>query len=76
VLAEHRAALDALRVDLTSAKSPYAGVVEAATDALGASSRADREALRRYRAHGPPSERVGLEPFAPPEIIHLGVTRR
>jgi nitrate reductase delta subunit len=54
----------------------YAGVVEAATDALGASSRADRDALRRYRAQGPPSERVGLEPFAPPEIIHLGVMRR
>jgi nitrate reductase delta subunit len=76
VLAEHRGALEALRGDLTKDSSPYAGVVEAATDALGASSRADRDALRRYRAQGPPSERVGLEPFAPPEIIHLGVTRR
>jgi nitrate reductase molybdenum cofactor assembly chaperone NarJ/NarW len=76
VLAEHRAALDALRAELTKAESLYAGVVEAATTALGPSSRADRDALRRYRAHGPPSERVGLEPFAPPEITHFGVTRR
>jgi nitrate reductase delta subunit len=76
VLAEHRAALEALRADLMEAKSPYAGVVEAAAAALGAASPADRQALRRYRAQGPPSERVGLEPFAPPEVIRLGVTRR
>jgi nitrate reductase delta subunit len=76
VLAEHRAALESLRGDLSKDSSPYADVVAAVTDALGASSRADRDALRRYRAQGPPSERVGLEPFAPPEVIGLGITRR
>lgn len=74
VLGEHRAALDALRTDLEQAKSPYADVVAAVTEALGGSSRADRAALARYRAQGPPSERVGLEPFAPPEVIAQGVT--
>lgn len=74
VLGEHRAALDALRIELEKAESPYAGAVVALTAALGASSRADRAALARYRAQGPPSERVGLEPFAPPEVIAQGVT--
>lgn len=76
VLEEHRPALESLRADLEKRDSPYANVIRAVTGALGAPSRVDREAVRRYRAQGPPSERVGLEPFAPPEVITLGVTRR
>jgi nitrate reductase molybdenum cofactor assembly chaperone NarJ/NarW len=76
VLGEHRLALDALGADLEQGNSPYGPVVTAVTDALGVGSRADRDAVRRYRAQGPPSERVGLEPFAPPEVIALGATRR
>jgi nitrate reductase molybdenum cofactor assembly chaperone NarJ/NarW len=76
VLGEHRPALDALRSDLEEADSPYAGVLRAIAGVLGSASHADREALRRYRASGPPSEQVGLEPFAPPEVIKLGITRR
>ena len=74
VLREHRAALEALRADLEKSKSPYGDVVAAIVDALGGLSRTDRAALARYRAQGPPSERVGLEPFAPPEVIAQGVT--
>lgn len=76
VLAEHRPAIDALHVALADAHSPYADVVAAVTDALGSATRADRVTLRRYRSQEPPSERVGLEPFAPPEIIDQGVTQR
>lgn len=76
VLSEHRAALEALRSDLdkTKTKSPYVKVVSAVIGALGGLSRADRAVVARYRAQGPPSERVGLEPFAPPEVIAQGVT--
>ena len=80
VLSDHRAALEALRADLELAESPYAEVVRAVLDALGGLSRADRSALARYRAQGPPSERVGLEPFAPPavvgQVVTIGATRR
>lgn len=76
VLGEHRGALDALADELAKTDSPYAQVIEAVTDALGNASRADRDALRRYRTQGPPSERVGLEPFAPPEMLNQGVTSR
>ena len=74
VLAEHRMALDALHLALVKADSPYAGVVVAVRDALPGPTRQDRQALRRYRADGPPSEKVGLEPFAPPEVLGQGVT--
>ncbi|MHB1803142.1 MAG: nitrate reductase molybdenum cofactor assembly chaperone [Actinomycetes bacterium] len=74
VLGEHRMALDALHDALDQAGSRYAAVVSAVGDALPAPSRADRDALRRYRAQGPPSEHVGLEPFAPPGVIAQGVT--
>lgn len=76
LLKEHRAALETLSDDLASEQSPYAETVRAVGDTLGVSSRADREAVRRYRAQGPPSERVGLEPFAPPEFVAMGPTRR
>jgi nitrate reductase delta subunit len=76
MLCEHRMALDALRLGLEDAHSGYTPVVATVIDALPRPSRADRTALERYRAQGPPSERVGLEPFAPPEVLGQGVTRR
>jgi nitrate reductase delta subunit len=69
VLREHRPALDALRLALEEADSKYAFAIEAISGSLPAPSRGDREALARYRAQGPPSEQVGLEPFAPPEVM-------
>jgi nitrate reductase molybdenum cofactor assembly chaperone NarJ/NarW len=73
VLAEHRGALESLRAELEDCDSPYAKVIVAVSDALGPAGRADRAAVRRYRAEGPPSERVGLEPFAPPEVLADGL---
>jgi nitrate reductase delta subunit len=56
--------------------SGYAPVVAAVIDALPRAGRADRRSLERYRSQGPPSEQVGLEPFAPPEVLGTEVTRR
>lgn len=75
LLREHRPAIDALHDDLASDGSPYADAVAAVTDALGPATRVDRVALRTYRRQGPPSERVGLEPFAPPETFTDGAAR-
>ncbi|MGH9043296.1 MAG: nitrate reductase molybdenum cofactor assembly chaperone [Acidimicrobiales bacterium] len=69
VLSEHAAAIAAVRTTLEESSSPYAGAFDAVCSALGPISKADAEFLRRYRAEGPPSERVGLEPFAPPEVV-------
>lgn len=76
VLTEQRMGLDALATALDETGSPYRSAVTAVIDALPAPSRADREALERYRAQGPPSEQVGLEPFAPPEVLGDKVARR
>lgn len=69
LLSEHRPALDALRAQLEEAGSDFAGAVAAIGDAIGPLDKSGRAALARYREQGPPSERVGLEPFAPPEIL-------
>lgn len=76
LLAEQRAGIDSLQLALAKANSLYAGVVAAVAASLPSPSRADREVVARYRAQGPPSEQVGLEPFAPPEVISGGVGRR
>jgi nitrate reductase delta subunit len=75
-LREHRGALEVLRAELEETASVYADVVAAVGDALGPATRADRDVVRRFRLNGPPSERVGLEPFAPPEVMTYGVTER
>lgn len=72
LLAEHQPALEALRDALAEAGSRYAGAVSAVTSALGPLDRAGRATLARYRELGPPSERVGLEPFVPPEVLGAG----
>lgn len=74
VLGEHRMALDALRLALVKADNRYAGVVTAVCGVLPGPTREDRDALRRYRSQGPPSEQVGLEPFIPPDVLNHGVT--
>jgi nitrate reductase delta subunit len=36
---------------------------------LGPLSDAERDQAREIAEHGPPMETVGLEPFAPPEVM-------
>jgi nitrate reductase delta subunit len=69
ILGEHRPALEALRVALHDLDSPYAHLLDAICQSLPALTLPDREAIRRLIAEGPPTEQVGLEPFAPPEIM-------
>jgi nitrate reductase delta subunit len=69
VLREHRAALELVRLSLREHESPYAEVVDAVSVTLGALPAADRASVVRLVAGGPPTELVGLEPFAPPEVM-------
>ena len=68
-LREHRPALELLRQGLRERGTPYAEVVEAVCLALGEPSVAERARAVKLAAAGPPSELVGLEPFAPPEVM-------
>jgi len=76
LLAEHRAALELVRASLRDLGTPYADVVDAVCLTLGEPSAAVRETVGRLAAAGPPQELVGLEPFAPPEVMPDAEPRR
>jgi len=69
LLREHRPSLELLRRGLDEAGSPYAHLLEALSSALPRLSALERERIRKLAADGPPSEQVGLQPFAPPETM-------
>ena len=69
LLREHRAALELLRTNLADAESPYALVLDAVCAGLPRLSALERERVHSLAADGPPGEQVGLEPFAPPEVM-------
>ncbi len=69
LLAEHRVSLELLRAALHDARSPHAHLIDAVCDGLGEASPAELERMRDIAAGGPPTESVGLEPFAPPEVM-------
>jgi nitrate reductase delta subunit len=69
LLREHRPALELLRSTLHEAGSPYAEVLDALCGGLPRLSPLEREHVRRLAEEGPPSEQVGLQPFAPPEVM-------
>jgi len=72
VLGEHRPALELLRLGLHDAGSPYAHVLDALSAGLPPLAAHDRADLARLAQEGPPDEAVGLEPFAPPEVMPIG----
>ncbi|MQA73736.1 MAG: nitrate reductase molybdenum cofactor assembly chaperone [Solirubrobacterales bacterium] len=69
LLREQRPALELLRAALHEEGTPYAHPVEAVAQLLGAPASVDRARAARLAAQGPPGEMVGLEPFAPPEVM-------
>lgn len=76
VLREHRAALELVRASLRERQTPYADVLEAVCLTVGEISAADRARAVQLAASGPPQELVGLEPFAPPEVMPSAEARR
>ena len=76
VLRELRAAIELVRLSLSERHSPYAHVLDAVCEQLGGLSVGERLSLDRLIAQGPPQELVGLEPFAPPEVMPTMEARR
>jgi nitrate reductase delta subunit len=72
LLGEHRLALELLRLRLAGLESPWACTLELLCASLPRLGPVERDRLARLRADGPPSEQVGLEPFAPPEVMPAG----
>ena len=76
VLREHRPALEVIRLSLHDQESPYEHVLDAVSELVGGLSASERLSLDRLLAQGPPQELVGLEPFAPPEVMPNVQARR
>jgi nitrate reductase delta subunit len=69
VLTEHRPALELLRLSLHDLASPYAHLLDAIAECLPELSVTDRADVARLVREGPPDEAVGLEPYAPAEVM-------
>ena len=69
LLSEHRLALELLRLRLVELDSPWACLLETLCAASPRLAPPERDRLARLLAEGPPNEQVGLEPFAPPEVM-------
>lgn len=72
LLAEHRPAIELLRLSLHDLESPYAHVLDALAACLPALSVSERAEVARLAREGPPDEAVGLEPYGPPEAMPTG----
>jgi len=69
LLAEHRPAIELLRLSLHDLESPYAHVLDAVAALLPALTVTERGQVERLAREGPPDEAVGLEPYGPPEAM-------
>jgi nitrate reductase delta subunit len=69
LLGEHRETIELVRSSLHDQKSPWAELLDAVVAGQPKLSRRQAARAARLAAEGPPSEEVGLEPFAPPELM-------
>lgn len=65
----HRTDLELLRRALAEVESPYANIIAALLAALPKLGRRELKQVLSAWQSGPPTEEVGLEPFAPPEYM-------
>jgi nitrate reductase delta subunit len=72
LLAQHRPAIELLRLSLHDLDSPYAHVLDALAACLPPLTVSDRSEVARLAREGPPDETVGLEPYGPPEAMPTG----
>lgn len=69
LLAGLRPVIELIRLALERAESPYAGLLAALCLHLPPLGDDGLAEVRRLAREGPPGETVGLEPFAPPEVM-------
>lgn len=73
LLERHRPAIELIRGGLQTDDSPWAGLLDLVREDLPSLSKRQISRIRKLAENGPPSEEVGLEPFAPPEVMPTGV---
>lgn len=76
ILHEYRSAIEVLRASLRDLDSPYTLLLDALCAGMPRLSSVEVDRVKRLIADGPPREDVGLEPFAPPEVMPATGARR
>ncbi|HVQ87582.1 MAG TPA: nitrate reductase molybdenum cofactor assembly chaperone [Actinomycetes bacterium] len=71
LLIGHRAGVELLRLALQDKASPWASVLVAICATLPPLRGDEHKAIGKLASEGPPSEEVGLAPFAPPEYMPI-----
>ena len=74
ILARNREPIELVRSSLHAEGSPWAHLLDAVVAGLPALTRRQIAKVARLAEDGPPEEEVGLEPFAPPEVMPPPVT--
>lgn len=69
ILTRHRESVELIRAALHDQASPWAPLLDAVALPLPGLTRTQLARVRRLAKEGPPEEEVGLEPFAPPEVM-------
>ena len=69
LLRQLRAGIEIIRAGLHRTNSPYALLLDGLVAGMPQLTRKQRAALEKLAVEGPPTEEVGLEPFAPPEFM-------
>ncbi len=72
LLEDHRVAIELIRGGLKREGSPFLPLLDVVVAGMGKLSGRKLARVRRLAAEGPPHEEVGLEPFAPPEVMPTG----
>jgi nitrate reductase delta subunit len=69
LLEDNRVSIELVRAGLKREDSPFATALDAIVACLGRLNGRKLARIRRLAEEGPPAESVGLEPFAPPEVM-------
>ncbi|HET6830105.1 MAG TPA: nitrate reductase molybdenum cofactor assembly chaperone [Solirubrobacterales bacterium] len=69
LLEDNRVSIELVRAGLKREESPFAPLLEVVVGSLGKLNGRKLARIRKLAAEGPPAEEVGLEPFAPPEVM-------
>ncbi|MDQ2623374.1 MAG: nitrate reductase molybdenum cofactor assembly chaperone [Actinomycetota bacterium] len=70
LLDRHRESIELIRAGLArDDEAPWVELFDVIRDGLPGLSRRQINRIRRLAAEGPPTEQVGMEPFAPPEVM-------
>lgn len=72
LLGEHVIAIELVRAGLRQEDNVFAAALDLVAEQVPGLNSRQLAKLRRLAASGPPTEEVGLEPFAPPEVMGDG----